>query len=300
MRVSLPITIASCVAVVLLSWWLSTRSRDFMAVPSAGKLENIRLAASQTNPTAQGMGDALSPNSTNQNQTPIPVILPQHVANAPQLDDYLNEAKLGSDYLIELAELLKKEHPERSLTCWERVIDSCKANDKQINRAAKEISQLKKRTPPWNTLPEKGLTVVIQAGTGPTTAALLDPVLEQVGNQLQKASSGVITIETKVSAGEEDLADEGLAPVAIWMSGPTENSASTDILSFSTPVDSMDGLDQKVKRAIYRIIRLHLKEMDGFRPLPKQSDRYSTDKLLESHISRMVWKYYAESLQTQL
>ena len=298
MRVSLPICIASCLLVVVLSWWLSTRSRDFMVTPDQAELERIRLAAAQTNPTAQGMGDALSPSSSGQDQAPIPVILPEHVANAPQLDDYLNEAKHGPDYLVDLAELLKKDHPERALSCWERILDSSKAGNKKRLEAAEQVATLKKSIIPWNDKPENGIIVIIQAGTGPTTAALLEPILEQVGSELQKASSGIITFETKVSAGEEDIADEGMAPVALWMSGPTESSASTDILSFTTPVDSMDGLDARVKRSIYRIIRLHLKGVDNIQPLPKLVGQNSPDKLLEGHITRMVWKWFAESLQT--
>ncbi len=298
MRVSLPICIVSSVVVVLLTWWLSTRSRDFLTAPPESELERTRLAATQQNPTAQGGGDALSPSTSSQDQAPIPVILPEHVQDAPKLDDYLEEAKLGADYLIELAELLEKDHPLRSLTCWERVLDSTKASSSQIQRAAKQVARLKTSTPLWNADPEKGLTVVIQAGTGPTTAALLKPPLDQIAMKLQKISSGVLTVEFKISAGEEDLVDEGEAPVAIWISGPSADSPSTEVLSFSHPVDSSDGLDETLDRILYNMIRHHLSQMDNFQPLPKLEGQNSPDKLLEGRISRMVWNEFGRSLQT--
>lgn len=298
MRVSLPICVASCLLTIVLSWSMSTRSRDFLSSPSEYNLNLIRAAATQANPTAQGMGNALVPSRPSQNISPVAVILPEHLATPPRLDDFQLEARHGTQYLIDLAGLLSENYPERALTCWERVIDSSQADARECRLAADRIAELKKTTPPWNEDPTDGLIVVIQAGTGPTTAALLDPILKRVGADMQQASSGVITIETKVSAGDEDLVDEGLAPVAIWMSGPTENSTSTEILSFSTPVDSMDGLDEMLKHSLYRIIRLHLKEMDKFRPLPKPDGQNLSGKLLDTHISRILWLALGESLQT--
>ena len=299
MRVSIPICIASCLAVVVLTWWLSTRSREFLTAPSEAKLEQIRLEAAQTNPTAQGPTDALSPVSErDEDSGPIPVVLPEHVEAAPQLDDYRKEAKLGPDYLMELARLLSAEHPERALTCWERVLDSTKADEAQMERAAKAVIRLKKTTDPWTEYGGDAIPIVIEIGTGPTAAQLLNPVLNETAEFLNACSSGVLEVSKKVSVGSDDMIDAGRSPVAMWISGPNQDgSRSTDVVSFFIQVDTPERLHEQIHREILRIVRHHLSQMDDFQPLPKPSGQYSTDKILEGYVTRMVWKDLAKSLQ---
>lgn len=298
MRVSLPICIAASLLVVVLTWWLNTRSKNFTSAPSEAELEQIRISAAQTNPTAQGLGDALSPaKAQDMEGIPIAVVLPRHVNRAPQLDDYRDEAKQGAAYLMELARLLTDEHPERALTCWERVIDSCKANEEQQQRAARAIRRLKKSVRPWNEDASNGIPIIIEVGTGPSAAALLEPLLTETSGYISMSSSGVVQVRNKISTGEEDMIENGRAPVAMWISGASEGSSSTDVVSFFIPVESPEGLSKRVKTEVYRIIQHHLGQMDDFQPLPKPGDQYSPDKLLEGHITRMVWKRLAESLQ---
>lgn len=299
MRVSIPICIASCLAVVMLTWWLSTRSRDFLAAPSEAKLERIRISAAQTNPTAQGLGDALSPAaSTDKDRTPIPVVMAHHINRAPQLDDYLDEAKHGSHYLMELAKLLGDEHPERALICWERVIDSTKANDSQKQQAANAITRLKKTTAPWNSRKENAMSLLIQIGTGPSAAKLLDSALDETTEFLNACSSGVVHFDKKVSVGNEDMVDAGRSPVAMWVSGPEEDgSTSTQVASLFIKLDEPEQHLEQVRHEVLRILREHLNQMDNFQPLPKPSEQYSTDKILEGYITRMVWMELAKSLR---
>jgi len=296
-RLSLPICITSCLLVVVLTWWLGTRNRDFMTPPSDAELVKVRLEASQSNPTAQGLGDALSPITAGHEQAPIAVVLPEHVNRAPQLEDYLDEAKHGAAYLMDLAKLLSTDHPERALTCWERVLDSSKADEEQRRRAARAIVQLKKSVRPWNEQAGDGIPVVIEVGTGPAAAALVEPILEQIATSIGTCSSGVLHVTKKISTGSEDMIENGRSPVAMWISGAGSNAASTDVVSFFIPVGASEGLSERIQTEIYRIIRHHIGQMDNFQPLPKPDDQYSPDKLLEGYVTRMVWKYLGESLQ---
>lgn len=299
MRVSIPICIGSCLAVVMLTWWLSTRSHDFLAAPSEAELEQVRISAAQTNPTAQGLGDALSPAAaSSKERTPIPVVMAYHINRAPQLDDYLDEAKHGSQYLMELAKLLGDEHPERALTCWERVIDSTKANDRQKQQAVNAIIRLKQTTAPWNSRKENAMSLLIQIGTGPSAAKLLDPTLDETTEFLNACSSGVVNFDKKVSVGSEDMIDAGRSPVAMWVSGPEENgSTSTQVASLFIKLDEPEHHPEQVRHEVLKILREHLNQMDNFQPPPKPSEQYSTDKILEGYITRMIWMRLAESLQ---
>ncbi len=297
MRVPLPISIASCVLVTVLAWWLSTRSQDFLTPPSKAELAQTRLAARQTNPTAHGGGDALSPQIVqSKDNIPIPVIMPRHVNRSPELDDYLSEARFGTDYLIELAQLLDKEHPERALICWERVIDSSNASESQLKMASQAVCRLKKALPTQNTQASEAIPVLIQAGTGPSAAKLLAPVLEEVCTMLGTHSSGTLFAEPKVSVGDEDMIDHGKSPVALWISAPLENSRSSDVVSFFISLEKPENLKRQVQREVYRIVQHHLNQMNDFQPLPKPTDRNSPEKLLEIRVTRMLWLKFAESL----
>lgn len=298
MRVSLPICFASSLLVVGLTWWLGIRSKDFMSPPSEAELEKVRLSAAQINPTALGLGDALSPHGQqNRDSKPIPVILPHHVNRAPALDDYLDEAKHGADYLAELADLLKKDHPERSLICWERVIDSCKAGENQASRAAAMVARLKKSTPMWNPDASTGIPILIQAGTGPSAAAIIQPVLDEIADQLESFSGGIIRVQTKVSVGSEDMVEAGQSPVALWISGPEESSGSTDVVSFFIPIDGVAGMEERMMREIYRIVRHHLSKHSTLNPPPKLEPDSSAPRHLEARITRFGWQKFAQSLQ---
>jgi hypothetical protein len=301
MRVSLPICISSAALVVLLSWWLCTRSRDFLTPPSGAELAKVRMAASQTNPTAQGLGDALSPStSKDKESTPIPVILPESLTIAPGIEDYRDEARYGAQYLIELAGLLEAaDQPERALSCWERVIDSCKTKANQSDKAIQSIKRINAELRESGLVPPAPirLPIVIRSGTGPSAAQALEPVLESAAKQLEQYSLGILDVSSKVSAGTEDMIEEGKSPAAIWISGPDENNASTDVVSLLISHEKPEDLKSQVEGELYRIIRHHLGQMDDFQPLPKAKDRYSPDKLLEERITRMVWKQLAESLQ---
>jgi len=299
MRVSLPITIAACLVVVLLSWWLSTRSRDFLTPPDAARLAEVRQRAISMNPTAEGIGDALSPADPRDGSAgPVPVILPRHIQSEPRIDDYLEEARHGAAYLSGMAHLLESSgHPDRALICWERVLDSSKASEAQSRRAADAILQLKSSLPASNEAPQKSIPLVIQAGTGPAAATKLAPSLEKTARLMEACSAGVISVTSKVSIGTDDMIEDGKSPVALWISGPDQDSPSTEVVSFFIPINATEDPDDQVQTEAYRLIRHSIGQMDNFQPLPKPSEQYSTDKLLESHITRLVWKCFGESLQ---
>ena len=141
------------------------------------------------------------------------------------------------------------------------------------------------------------LPVVIQSGTGPTAAKALEPVLTAVADELERVALGTIEVKTKIGTGTEDMIDDGKSPVALWISGPDEDSKSTDVISLFISLDHPEGLKKQLQRELYRIIRHQLGQMDDFQPLPKPHDQNSPDKLLEGRISRMVWIYFANSLQ---
>lgn len=299
MRVSLPVTISSCLAVVLLTWWLSTCSRDFLTPPDAGKLAEIRQRATAMNPTSGGRGDALSPADPRQASSgPVPVVLPRHIQSKPKLDDYLDETRHGSDYLTGLARLLDSNgHPARALLCWERVLDSSQASHQQRAQAIKNIRRLRKSEPDWNSDPAEALPLTIRAGTGPTAATQLRPVLKDWAEIITELSAGILSVQTEVAEGEEDLGDGSEAPVALWITGTEAEGPSTEIFSFT--MGDPETLQPRVGHEIHRIIRHHISRHSKLTAPPSISPERKAAEALHDDFTRLSWQKFGESLHAQ-
>ncbi len=295
-RIPIPLVLILCFAVVAGGWWYGTRNTDFLTPPSATQLADVRMRVESSIPPAGQPEDAVSaPSKEKTTRPPVvrkkpkPVISADDFSRPPSLGEYADLAPKGADYLAELAALLENEGQfQRALLAWERVIDSAKPDDSLAATASSAIRRLRPTLPDWNTDPSQAIPITLQAGTGKTTASLLAPVLEQAARELEQASAGILKVTATVTAGKGELTASGPPPVAIWLSGPTKNTRSTEVLSFT--VNSTETLPEETRKTLFRILRGYLaREVSQTPPRAIGADTSTLDAL-NSHISRRSWQ----------
>jgi hypothetical protein len=296
-RIPLPWVVVLALAVISLTWWRGSAGKDFLTPPSDLELAGIRERVEAALPRAGSATDAISVPEQNRRASAVakPLVEIGDVSSPPALDEYSDRAANGAAYMIELATLLEARGEfQRTLLAWERVLDHTRADDAQRKAAIDAIRRLKPTLPDWNTGDSEKIPVVLQAGTGKQLALSLNPVLESVALDFEKASSGLLAVSSKVNAARDNLVTNGPVPVAFWWCGPEEDSPSTDVLSFT--VATPDSLRYDSLRTAYDLIRGRFADTETMRkpsPLPGEGDAMDA---IQHQITRRHWRAFAESL----
>lgn len=300
MRVPIPLVLLLCLSVIGGMWWTTTRKMDFMIVPSAEKLAAVRAKAEESNAQPDRMGEPVKPptlKQTDPHLAPEPVPPPIELGDLdspPTLEAYSERALDGHAKLAELAALLEKEGQfQRSLLAWERSLDVTKPDATQAAAAIASIRRLRPTLPDWNNDPNTAIHIVLHAGTGPSLAPTLKPVLEEAAKQITLASAGILRVTADLAVGKRS-APKGPIPAALWLSGPSKESTSTDVLSFT--VASNEILLDEVYRTAFQLISNHLKRSAQFTPLVDPVQGETSLQALESNITRLSWREFGKSL----
>jgi hypothetical protein len=297
-RVAIPWVILLALLVIVVTWWGGTKDMDFLTPPSDDELAQIRHRVEAALPRASSAMDAISVPEKNRIAVAVarPLVELGDVTSRPTLEEYMDRAANGATYLIELANLLEAQgHSQRTLLAWERVLDRVPADENQRQAAIDAIQRLKPTLPDWNTDPATRIPVVLQAGTGRKLAEALEPVLEKAARDLEKASSGILSVTARVNAARDNLVADGPVPVALWLCGPDKDSPSTDVLSFT--VAAPDTLENDVLRTAYQLIRGHFRESEILVRPPVMPDEGDPVDALEFRITRRIWHAFGLSLQ---
>ncbi len=301
MRVPIPVVILLVLTVVGGLWWNYTRNLDFMTPPTAQQLAEVRQKIESSFPQVE-MGDAISvPEHVEAPPPPPPPPLPPPVdlgdlSVPPALDSYVERATEGPHALIRLARALEdKGEFQRALLAWERVVDLAKPDDSQYATALAAIRRLRPTLPDWNLKPEAALAIELHAGTGKQLAKELGPVLEGVARDLVRASSGVLTVKSVVTAGKTNQV-KGAVPVAMWLTGPGKNATSSDVLSFT--VASPDALRDQVASTVFQLVRSYLAKATTFtQPLSPVVGETMVEAM-ENRVTRLEWSAFGVWLNT--
>jgi hypothetical protein len=260
-------------------------------------LEKVRTRVVASIPQPNHPADAISvPDDVRPPlPAPLPIIAPGDFAQAPALDEYRNAGTTEAADFIALAVRLENEGQfQRALLAWERVIDTGKPDDFQATTALSAIQRLRPTLPDWNTDPASAIAVTLHAGTGKATAKILAPALEEVALELERASAGILNFSAQVNASKSDLAASGPVPVAIWITGHTENAPSSEVLSFT--VHSPESLRDVLRLTIFRLIRAYLARTTTHTPPPLLGENEKPLTALGSHISRLSWQELGKRL----
>lgn len=258
MRIPIPLVILLCLGVIGGVWWHGTRDHDFLTPPPAAELAAIREKVADSIPPADHPEESQDEATSSAPQgKPPEVIEPGDFNKPPTLAAYRDEAWKGAAALAALASRLEAAgQPQRALLAWERVLDSAPPDPEQQRAAITAIRRLRSGLSPWNVEPQAAIAVTLHAGTGKSTAAVIEPLLAEIAAELGVASSGILNITAKVTSGSDIPESFGPPPVALWFGGPADDSRSTEVLSFT--VDKPENLRADVLETLCQLLRGYL------------------------------------------
>jgi len=296
-RIPIPVVMLLCLLAIAIPIWLGTRNADFLTPPDEAELEAIRVHAESGLPRLATQPDAISPQGGGTRM--IAEAPPVHLGNLsipPKINEYADRAKQGAPYLIELANRLENEgHTARAHLAWERVIDLADSREAETMAAIEAIARLQPSAPAWNSNPADKLAITIQAGTGKKSAEALEPILRQAAADLERASSGILRVTSKVNAGPDIDLNDGPVPVAIWMAGSIANAPSTEVRSFT--VATPETLEHDTQRILFQLVQSHLRNAPQIKRPPTPPDDGDPHEAINTHITRLQWKNFGQLLQ---
>lgn len=303
MRVPLLIVLLLIIGVVSSTWWWGTRDYDFVTPPSAEKLALARIQASKIGsvsspndlPVPPGPQDGQPPKPPEAEPPKEPEINLGSLETAPGLEAYAVDSQQGAAHLVKLANALEaKGSFQRALLAWERVIDLGKADAETQLTAVAAVKRLRPTLPSWNIDPEGAIPLVLHAGTGPATAPILTPLLEEAARLLGDASDGVVAVTPEIAVGKKAVDASGPAPVAVWLSGPAKDAPSSDVLSFTVSDPAI--LRDQLLRTLYKLVSGQLSGKTAYTPpLTLQSTDEPVEALTD-RVTRLCWREMAAAL----
>lgn len=300
MRIPVPVVLLLVFAVAGGVWWWNTRGADFMTPPSDVQLSSIRERAMATVAKPQREGEPVKPPVLRVPDPAVPVeekppgIELGDIDSPPTLEAYSERALDGAAKLAELAAMLEKEGEfQRALLAWERTLDSTQPDPSQAAAAIAAIRRLRPTLPDWNTDTNAAIPVVLHAGTGPALADAIRPVLEEVAKELTANSSGLLKVTSDLAVGKR-ISSKGPIPVAVWLSGPTKDSPSTDVLSFT--VDKDEILADEVYQTAFQLISSQVKRGVQLTPLAEPLPGETPRQALQSNLTRLAWREFGKTL----
>ncbi|MEI7927391.1 MAG: hypothetical protein WCH40_02495 [Verrucomicrobiales bacterium] len=304
MRAPLPIVFLLTIAVVAVTWWQGTRGLDFLTPPGEEKLALARLQAAKIGSVSSPNDlPALSNSQGGQASEPDASTEPEiklgSLETAPGLEAYAVDSQQGADHLVKLATALEaKGSFQRALLAWERVIDLGKAEVATRQTAFSAVKRLRPTLPTWNIDPEGAIPLVLHAGTGPATAPGLKPLLEEAARLLGQASDGVIAATPDLAIGKKAVDATGPAPVAIWLSGPANDTRSSEVFSFT--VSGPATLRDQLLRTLYLLVSSQLKSKIAYTPPLPLEPADEPVEALATRVTRLCWREMATGLNLPL
>ena len=313
MRVPLSLSILLAILVPMSLWWMSTRKMDFLTPPSSAELAAIRQKTTASLPPSISEPPKAPPQAPlakaanpSPEKKPEPSIEIGDLNPTPGLSTYAELAPKGARHLIELASLLETagEFP-RTLLAWERVLDSTKAEPAQVAAALAAIKRIRPTLPNWNIDPDGAISVIIHASTGTKLEKNLASILEQNAHDLEHASSGILKVTAEITTKTNSKAPPKgpskrksnpanvATPVAIRLTGPTENSPTSETLTFA--VTKPEDLQAEILRRIFQLISSRLEQVRALPPIAADDDEAPLDAL-QCRITRLQWEKFARSL----
>ncbi len=303
MRIPFYITIPSCLLIVLIVWWISTRHIDFLTPPTQAQLEIIHnktiasLPISKSQPEVTAVATPNLPNIEQSANDPSVVyegaIDIGDLSPPKDLDTYSERAPDGAAKLLKLAaELEQQNAPQRALLANERVLDLSQANPQQIYLAQHNIRRISPSLPAWNQDSKATHPIVIHIGTGQKFAKVLPEIMESITQELHSSSSGLIHCKIELNIGESIRTNDAPTPVALWMTGKSKSSPSTDVLSFTS--NNPDTLRKELLKTIFNLIRGQLSKSTSYNPAPEAVD--DPQIALSSNITRLLWNEFGKTL----
>lgn len=313
MRISIPIVVTLSISVALTVWFVSTREMNFAQEPTPEQYVQISEEWEQAKPhigllkTPESHGADAKIEHTNKivtghlkkNRDQYPKI---DFNLKPTLSEHGILRDKGSGYLSRFAAQLESEgQQQHALLAWERVIDTTNPNEDQRDLALTSIKRLKSSLPPWNSKTNADISLTLHVGASINHTQALQRALKITADSISKASGGLIHTETKLSLGKQSPNQATSVPIALWLSRPArpseENRVETNPVSFmADPIDE-NALVSELQAGVYEIVHKHLAKKTSFTKLPKNPTYSQADELIHYHITRLMWREFANSMK---
>jgi hypothetical protein len=314
MRVPVPIAIAACIIATGAMWYFNTRNQNFTTPPSpetqehtATQWKNSNIQTPSCSPISTDLKNKKAtpaPKPPKRPQAPPrPKTLPLgDLDQSPRLSEYGTLGTHGTAAIIQLAhELEKKGAQQRALLAWERVLDTTEPSEDEVQLASQAIKRLSAQLLPWNPDPTSDLTITLHAGATLKESKLLEEALQTTADVISEASGFILKVKTKTSIGKGKPLETPRIPIALWFtrSGTKAGSATAETPPLSFLADpSLEGmLTSQCQAAVYALMRSHLTKATSYSNLPEYPAGVKPDELLKHHVTRLMWREFANSLK---
>ncbi len=312
MRTTTPIVITLSISIGLAVWFVTTRDMDFTQEPTPEEYVQISEQWAQNKPRIRPINssqnqrtDSKAKNTSllvtahlkkNKDQYP-----PIDLEREPSLSEYGILQDKGPVYMSRFAAYLESlGHKKHALLAWERVIDTTIPDDEQRERALISIQRLKSTLPPWSSKPNGNIPLTLHVGASIDNPVILEKALAATAAIVIKASGGLIHADTKISLGKKPSNQRLSLPMALWLSRPAASIegelAETVPTSFVANSEDKAALIQKLQAAIYQVVRMNLAKKTGFTELPELPTDSVPKSLLQTHITRLMWREFANGM----
>jgi hypothetical protein len=213
---------------------------------------------------------------------------------SPGLGSYRDFGKKNSPQrLLELSSTLRARGQfQRALLALERVVDTSNADSKVIDEAATGIAALTPTLPRWNIDVTAEISLTLNIGSARTPSESLKKAALEVADLIRKSSSDQLEIIPKITSSESSDAPED-SPVALWLATNSEAPASSAVVTLKISDDESAMIDE-FAIAVFQAVRGHLARQGYPNPLPL---RASGRDYLSVHVTRLMWRDFAHSLQ---
>ena len=311
MRVPIPIAIFLLLATPAGVWFWGTRGIDFLATPSAQKLEITRQLAMATLPSGIGNTQQPGPRASRNIDTGPPRRIQTKPPNPadymdrnPSLDTFTNLAPKGSRHLIELSTLIEASGDRlRTLLVWERVIDSTKPQQAHLDAAIASVKRLRSKVPPWSS-GHATVPLVVRITITASLEERVKPILEQLPKDLAAASHGVLnpTVALTVLPPPKKPATTRRSSrtktqppsVSLAFTGAGDDPRATDTLSF--PVTKPDTLRTELYRNVFKLAAKRLDTDKSHTAISSPAKNEPPLDSLSFRITRLRWFKLATAL----
>ncbi|NWK57119.1 hypothetical protein HW115_15970 [Verrucomicrobiaceae bacterium N1E253] len=314
MRIPVPIAILSCVIATGSVWYFGSRDADFTTPPSAEENQEAKEQWKKENAPAPAASITSTDTQVKKQAPKAPkLVKPKRVKPpkpkrlptgdlgvSPQLSEYGILANEGAPSMVQLAQELESQQAwQHALLAWERVLDTTKASPEEASMAHKAITRLKPKQPAWNPDPLGDITITLHAGATIKNKQALESALKQTADSIAQASGYILKVTFQTSIGKGTPPDTPRVPIAIWFTrSDGKRQGETPPLSFMAAPDDVETLTKQCKLGVYNLLRAHLAETTAFSPLPEADPDTPAELRLNSHITRFMWREFANSLNS--
>lgn len=314
MRVPLILSLPLSLLTIGTIWWIGTKKYDFLTPPAEASLAEIRTQFSEELKATGSIAPEEPRKAIKVKPTRLAVPDPDievpvaatpdenlpdlgDIKVSPSLDALMPIAARGSDALIEAATQLElRGETQYALLAWERVLDASTPLPEQLEFARKAMLRLRPQLPQWNVDPLTTHQVTWHVQCDREHATTLEPILKEILQLLNEASSGLMECQLALKAGAPPRADAPRQPIALWFSGTKTGTGSTKTASL--PLTTTVPQEQKnlLIKCLYQLIRDSLTNQPGLQPLLELPSQEDPAQWLQSTITRRAWERWISQL----